>query len=135
MRKYTINAVKTERYTSSKNKGKKRKLYFNKKVSQNFDTLIKNNNQHYEIMLERLLAQKTFKICGPKRRETIKNGEKIKIMVNEILKENKDSIKNCQINRKNSIVLKNKLNKKARNSISIMGNGVITNGFVNNKNN
>ena len=63
-------------------------------------------------MLERLLAQKTFKICGPKRRETIKNGEKIKIMVNEILKENKDSIKNCQINRKNSIVLKNKKEKR-----------------------
>ena len=111
---------------------KARKIVWNKKVSQNFDTLIKNNNPHYEIMLQRLLAQKKFKICGPKRRETIINGEKIKIMVNEILKENKDNIKMNQVTKKNSIVIKNNINRKGRNSISLIGNGIMANGFINN---
>ena len=128
-----FNESGKEIFNNLKKKEKKRKVYLDKKIGQNFDTLINNNNHHYEIMLERLLAQKNFKICGPKRRETIINGEKIKIMVNEILKENKDNIKNSQMIRNNSLVIKNNISKKSRNSISFMGNGIITNGFVNNK--
>ena len=127
-----FNESEKEILSNLKKAEKARKLYLNKKDIQKFDTLIKNNNDHYVIMLERLLAQKSFKICGPKRRETIINGEKIKIMVNEILKENKDNIRNYKMTKNNSLVIKNNINKKNRNSITLIRNGIITTGFVNN---
>ena len=106
-----------------------------RKSSKKFDTLVDSNR--YEIMLERLLAQKNIKRCGPKRRETIRNGENTKIMVEEILKHNKDTIikikKEELTNKKHSLII-NPKNIKGRLSVNIARNGIISNGIVKNKN-
>ena len=51
-------------------------------------------------------------------------------MVDEILKENKDDIKNNKKLKENSVIIKNSVNKKGRFSVDI---GIITNGFAQNK--
>ena len=114
-----------------KEKSKKTK----RKSSKKFDTLVDNNR--YEIMLERLLTQKNIKRYGPKRRETIRKGDNIKIIVEEILKNNKDTIlkkeKDELINNKHSLII-NKKNFKARFSFNFDQNGIIKNGIAKNKN-
>ena len=127
---FYFNESEKEILGNLKKKEKQKKNLENKKLIQKFDTLIKKNNEQYGIIIERLLIQKNFKICGPKRRQTIINGEKIKIMVDEILKENKDDIKNNKKLKENSVIIKNSVNKKGRFSVDI---GIITNGFAQNK--
>ena len=66
---------------------------YNKLKEKNKNKIKKNNNEKYELILQRLLEQKNIKIIGPKRRETIrKEGDKIQNMVQELLQENKDAI-------------------------------------------
>ena len=61
-------------------------------------------------MLKRLLEQKKIKRYGPKRRETIKNdNEQIKALVNEVLFENINNIKNNKINNENILNQENDL--------------------------
>ena len=128
-----FNESEKEILTNLKKKSKN--LIKQRKSSKKFDTLIDSNR--YEIMLERLLAQKNIKRCGPKRRETIRNGDNTKIMVEEILKHNKDNIikinKEELMNKKYSLII-NKKNIKGRLSVNIPGNGIIKNGIVKNKN-
>ena len=62
-------------------------------------------------MLKRLLEQKNEKRKGPKRRETIKNGGPITILVNEVLMENRIKIKDSK-NPENDIIIKNINNQK-----------------------
>ena len=85
----------------------------------------------YELMLKRLLEQKNIKRIGPKRRETIRKENNIKSMVNDILIENRNEIKNAKgnnadFNRKNStLIIKN--NSQVRFSITIDKGGLSKN--------
>ena len=97
------------------------------------------DKKKYELMLKRLLEQKKIKRIGPKRRETIRNGEKIKITVNELLLKNLNDIKNNKIkneylfnNYEEDLLIKNINNLKYRNSATIEKKSIITNK-INNK--
>ena len=92
------------------------------------------DNKKYELMLKRLLEQKKVKRNGPKRRETIrKEDDKIKYLINEILTENKNEIKNSTNSTDNSkslninnstLIIKNQNNlQKLRFSSTIDRNG------------
>ena len=92
------------------------------------------DNKKYELMLKRLLEQKKVKRNGPKRRETIrKEDDKIKSLINEILTENKNEIKNSTNSTDNSkslninnstLIIKNQNNlQKLRFSSTIDRNG------------
>ncbi len=92
------------------------------------------DNKKYELMLKRLLEQKKVKRNGPKRRETIrKEDDKIKYLINEILTENKNEIKNSTNSTDNSkslnvnnstLIIKNQNDRqKLRFSATIDRNG------------
>ena len=116
-----------------KKKEKSKKHNNRKKSSNKFETII--NNNIYEIMVEKLLSQQNAKKCGPKRRETNRNGENIKAIVLEILKENKDNIKNIKetMNKKSSLIIKNTKDIKGRLSVEILRSGILTNKIAKNK--
>lgn len=130
-----FNESEKEILNNLKKKEKSKKLINKRKSSKKFETLVDSNR--YEIMLERLLAQKNIKRCGPKRRETIRNDDNIKIMVEEILKHNKDNVikikKEELVNKKHSLII-NKNNLKGRLSFNFGKNGIIKNGIAKNKN-
>lgn len=120
-----INSIK-------KNKAKKVQ---NKKKTND---LIDNNNRDdnkYELILKRLLEQQNIKKIGPKRRETIrKEGDNLKDIVKDLLKENK----NIALNKKNSIesnslLIKTQFNKKGRFSVTVDKKSLIDNINHNNK--
>lgn len=94
---------------------------YNKLREKNKNKIKKNNNEKYELILQRLLEQKNIKIIGPKRRETIrKEGDKIQNMVQELLQENKDAILKGNINETNgTLIIKQPLQKKGRASMTI----------------
>ncbi len=92
------------------------------------------DKKKYELMLKRLLEQKKVKRNGPKRRETIrKEDDKIKYLINEILTENKNEIKNSTNSTDNSkslnvnnstLIIKNQNDRqKLRFSATIDRNG------------
>lgn len=96
----------------------------NKKKRESIASFISNSK--YELMLKRLLEQKNIKRNGPKRRETIRKGENIKLLVNEIINENKNEIKKNinlneqnNLNRNTTLIIKNKINSKMRFSQTI----------------
>ena len=91
------------------NKKEKAKKHLNKKKHNN--DLKRLSDNKYELMLKRLLEQKNEKRKGPKRRETIKNGDTIKIIVNEVLMENRIHIKDKK-NTENDLIIKNINNQK-----------------------
>ena len=93
-------------YNNKKEKSKKHLK--NKKHNNDLKRLSDNK---YELMLKRLLGQKNEKRKGPKRRETIKNGESIKILVNEVLLENINTIKDKKPP-ENDLIIKNINNQK-----------------------
>lgn len=114
------------------NKKEKHKKHFNRKKHNN--ALNKLFENKYELMLKRLLEQKQIKIKGPKRRETIRNEEKIKLIVNEIFLQNINSIKNKKMNNDNALnnnegdlLIKDINNSKFRNSATIDKKSIITN--------
>ena len=122
---------------------KEQKKFLTKKKNTKFETIINANT--YELMLKRLLAQKEKKRCGPKRRETIRNGDAMKELVNEVIKmNNSEEKKPKKVEQENthkfkygSIIIQNKNNKvkKGRLSISLNRNDNLTGHICNNKNN
>ena len=88
-------------------KNKKAKKHLNKKKHNN--DLNKLSNEKYELMLKRLLEKKENKLNGPKSRETIRNTDKIKPMIDEILQNN------------NNDKAENKFEKVLENDILIKG--------------
>ena len=85
-------------------------------------------------MLKRLLEQKNIKRNGPKRRETIRNEDKIKILINEILLENINEIKNNKnnekiLNQENDLLIKNINNQNFRFSATIDKNQILSNNL------
>ena len=125
-----FNESEKEILKNLKKKEKLKKVAGKRRSSKRIDLLV--NSKRYEIMLERLLAQKNIKRCGPKRRETIRNGDNIKIMVEEILKHNKDNIikinKEKSTQRKQSLII-NKKNMQGRLSFNFGLNGIKREGI------
>ena len=123
------------------NQREKAKKNINKKKRQSM-YIVESNNK-YELMLKRLLDQKKIQRNGPKRRETIRNEEKIKILIKEILIENKNEVKknmyscesNNSLNKSGTLLIKNKNNSKMRfsSTIDIVKPDNKTNNKVNKK--
>ena len=90
-----------------------------KKKSKNISK--KTNNEKYELMLRRLLDQQNIKMIGPKRRETIrKEGNKIKDIVEGLLKENKNDILKGNKGEINStLIIKQPPKKRGSTSMTI----------------
>ena len=114
-------------------KEKAKKVFRNKKRKSIIGMM---NDNKYELMLKRLLEQKNIKRNGPKRRETIREEKKIKALVNEVLLDNKNIVikskksnikKNIELNRNNSIIIKDRNNKKIRLSVTIDKNELANN--------
>jgi hypothetical protein len=103
------------------NKKEKPKKQLNKKKHNN--DLKRLSDNKYELMLKRLLEQKNEKRKGPKRRETIKNGDTITILVNEILNENPIKIKKKD-NQENDLIIKNINNPKNYRFSATVGKNV-----------
>ena len=129
-----FNEGEREIINSIKKKNKAKKVQNKKKTND----LIVNNNRDdnkYELILKRLLEQQNIKKIGPKRRETIrKEGDNLKDIVKDLLKENK----NIALNKKNSIesnslLIKTQFNKKGRFSVTVDKKSLIDNINHNNK--
>lgn len=129
-----FNEGEREIINSIKKKNKAKKVQNKKKTND----LIDNNNRDdnkYELILKRLLEQQNIKKIGPKRRETIrKEGDNLKDIVKDLLKENK----NIALNKKNSIesnslLIKTQFNKKGRFSVTVDKKSLIDNINHNNK--
>ena len=111
--------------------------YFNEKeaeIMKDYNKMIKKtkiiskktNNEKYELMLKRLLKQQNIKMIGPKRRETIrKEGNKIQIIVHELLVENKnDILKGKKGDNIGTLIIKQPPKKKGRASMTIDKNSL-----------
>ena len=113
----------------------KKQLNKNKHVN----ALNQLSDNKYELMLKRLLEQKREKPKGPKRRETIRTQEMIRILVNEIIIENanKENKNKEEIdNEENDLLIKNLDNQKYRFSTIMDKNHILsTNLNQNLKNN
>ena len=128
-----FNEGEKEIINNIRKKNKVKKAQNKKKTND----LIDNNrdDNKYELILKRLLEQQNIKKIGPKRRETIrKEGDNIKDIVTELLKENK----NIALNRKNSIesnslLIKTQFNKKGRFSVTVDKKSLMDNINHNNK--
>jgi hypothetical protein len=129
-----FNEGEREIINSIKKKNKAKKVQNKKKTND----LIDNNNRDdnkYELILKRLLEQQNIKKIGPKRRETIrKEGDNLKDIVKDLLKENK----NIALNKKNSIesnslLIKTQFNKKGRFSVTVDKKSLMDNINHNNK--
>jgi len=96
---------------------------------------MESKDDKYELMLKRLLDQQNIKKNGPKRRETIRNdGNYIRDLVKNLLIENKnDVLNNKNKNDNNTLLIKNKFNKKARYSVTIDKNTLMNNININKK--
>ena len=113
------------------NKKEKSKKNLNKKKHNN--DLKKLFDNKYELMLKRLIEQKNEKRKGPKSRETIKNGDSIKILVNEILLENRINLK-YKKNTENDLIIKDINNQKNyRFSATVDKNVFVSNNANKNK--
>ena len=90
-----------------------------KKKSKNISK--KTNNEKYELMLRRLLDKQNIKMIGHKRRETIrKEGNKIKDIVEGLLKENKNDILKGNKGEINStLIIKQPPKKRGSTSMTI----------------
>jgi len=144
----SINQLNTEDKDNKKTKMSQIIDYFNegeaerikeynklKKKSKNISK--KNNNEKYELILRRLLEQQNIKMIGPKRRETIRTeGNKIQIIVQDLLLENKNNILKGNKGNIGTLIIKQPPQKKGRasltidkNSLSIPNNKKIENFF------
>ena len=128
-----FNEGEKEIINNIKKKNKLKKIQNKKKTNDIIDN-IKDDNK-YELILKRLLEQQNIKKIGPKRRETIrKEGDNIKYIVKELLKENKNMV----LNKKNSIesntlLIKTQFNKKGRFSVTVDKKSLMENINHNNK--
>ena len=105
-------------------KEKLRKYMFRKKRETILGTTI---DIKYEIMLKRLLDQKSIKRKGPKRRKTIRSDEnEIKKNIDEVIKENKNEKKNSNNKKEENkllnatLIIKKNNNSKKKQSTSII---------------
>ncbi len=105
-------------------KEKLRKYMFRKKRETILGTTI---DIKYEIMLKRLLDQKSIKRKGPKRRKTIRSDEnEIKKIIDEVIKENKNEKKNSNNKKEENkllnatLIIKKNNNSKKKQSTSII---------------
>lgn len=114
-----------------KKKDKAKKMNSKKKP----DNTMESKDDKYELMLKRLLDQQNIKKNGTKRRETIRNdGNYIRDLVKNLLIENKnDVLNNKNKNDNNTLLIKNKFNKKARYSVTIDKNTLMNNININKK--
>ena len=121
----SFNSIKKK----DKDKEKSKKNKEQRKSSKKFDLLMDINR--YEVMIGRLLAQKSIKRYGPKRRETIRKDANISIIVNELIKENNNINKEEKkmMEEKGSIIIKNTKNLKIRNSLIIDRKEMLKNGI------
>ena len=90
----------------------------------------KNDNEKYELMLKRLLEQQNIKMIGPKRRPTIRTeGNKIQLLVNELLQENKNNILKGNKTNMGTLIIKQTALKKGRASMTIDKNSLSVHNF------
>ena len=128
-----FNEGEKEIINNIKKKNKLKKIQNKKKTNDIIDN--NKDDNKYELILKRLLEQQNIKKIGPKRRETIrKEGDNIKDIVTELLKENK----NIALNKKNSIesnslLIKTQFNKKGRFSVTVDKKSLMDNINHNNK--
>ena len=114
-----FNEGEKEIINSIKKKNKVKKVQNKKKTNDIIDN--NKDDNKYELILKRLLEQQNIKKIGPKRRETIrKEGDNIKDIVKELLKENKDLIlNNKNIIETNTLLIKSQFNKRGRFSVTV----------------
>ena len=128
-----FNEGEKEIINNIKKKNKLKKIQNKKKTNDIIDN--NKDDNKYELILKRLLEQQNIKKIGPKRRETIrKEGDNIKDIVKELLKENK----NMALSKKNSIesnslLIKAQFNKKGRFSVTVDKKSLMDNINHNNK--
>ena len=97
-----------------------------KKRNSGVINLLLIDKNKYEVMLNKLLQQKSIERKGPKRRETIRDGNNLKILVKEVIKEKKENknnkLKRRASKRRYSLIIKNKDKQKLRQSSTIYRN-------------
>lgn len=94
-----------------------------KKRNSGFVNLLLIDKNKYENMLKKLLEQKSIERKGPKRRETIRKGDKINILVKEVMND-KNSNRNNKYKKAlskkcNSIIISNKDKSKIRQTTTL----------------
>ena len=88
-----------------------------------FINLLLIDKSKYENMLNKLLEQQNIERKGPKRRETIRTGNKINDLVKEVMNEKKSNEKNkLKPKRRYSLIIKNKDKPKIRQSSTLHRN-------------
>ena len=99
------------------------KISAKKKRNSGFINLLLIDKSKYENMLNKLLEQQNSERKGPKRRETIRTGNKINDLVKEVMSEKKtnNNIK-LKPKRRYSLIIKNKDKTKIRQSSTLYRN-------------
>jgi hypothetical protein len=99
------------------------KISAKKKRNSGFINLLLIDKSKYENMLNKLLEQQNIERKGPKRRETIRTGNKINDLVKEVINEKKNNEKNkLKPKRRYSLIIKNKDKQKIRQSSTLHRN-------------
>ena len=99
------------------------KISAKKKRNSGFINLLLIDKSKYENMLNKLLEQQNIERKGPKRRETIRTGNKINDLVKEVMNEKKSNEKNkLKPKRRYSLIIKNKDKPKIRQSSTLHRN-------------
>ena len=99
------------------------KISAKKKRNSGFINLLLIDKSKYENMLNKLLEQQNIERKGPKRRETIRTGNKINDLVKEVINEKKSNAKNkLKSKRRYSLIIKNKDKPKIRQSSTLHRN-------------
>ena len=99
------------------------KISAKKKRNSGFINLLLIDKSKYENMLNKLLEQQNIERKGPKRRETIRTGNKINDLVKEVMNEKKSNEKNkLKSKRRYSLIIKNKDKPKIRQSSTLHRN-------------
>ena len=97
-----------------------------KKRNSGAVNLLLIDKNKYEVMLNKLLQQKSIEIKGPKRRETIRDGNNLKNLVKEVIKEKKENknnkLKRRASKRRYSLIIKNKDKQKIKQSSTVHRN-------------
>ena len=100
-----------------------------KKRNSGAINLLLIDKNKYEVMLNKLLQQKSIERKGPKRRETIRDGNNLKNLVNEVIKEKKENknnkLKRRISKRRYSLIIKNKDKQKIKQSSTVHRNEYI----------
>ena len=106
MKQFQVPAKKKEKDKKIK------KMMSNKKAKKLKMAHTVINNQ-YELMLKRLLEQKKIERKGPKRRETIRKENNIKIIINDVIEDFKNKKSNKKLQTDDTV------NSKNQNSLLI----------------